>query len=56
MDLKEIEDKELLEKYFSLTLEYCSDTWDKFSKGLGDAKLDKLFEVEEEILRRMKNE
>lgn len=56
MDLSAMEDKELLSKYFSLTLECCSDTWDKYSKGLGDIKLDKLFEVEEEILRRMKNE
>lgn len=53
MNLDEIEDEELLSKYFSLTLECCSDTWDKYSKGLGDTKLDKLFDIEEEILKRM---
>nr|DAY60608.1 MAG TPA: hypothetical protein [Caudoviricetes sp.] len=39
-------DKELLEEYFYLA---C-----KFNDGLDDLKLDKLFAIEEEILRRMK--
>lgn len=55
MNLSEMEDKELLRKYCHLTLDCFSDALDKYSKGLGDVKLDKLFEIEEEILSRMKN-
>lgn len=49
MKVEELTDKDLLEKYFLLAYE--------FDDGLDDFKLDKLFAVEEEILRRMgKNE
>ena len=46
--IEEIKDEELLELYFSLAY--------KFNNSLNDVKLDKLFAVEDEILRRMKKE
>lgn len=46
MKIEEIKDRELLEKYFLLAY--------KFNNGLNDVELDKLFAVEDEILRRMK--
>ena len=48
MKIEEITDKDLLEKYFLLAYE--------FDDGLNDVQLDKLFTVEEEILRRMKKD
>ena len=48
MKIEEITDKDLLEKYFLLAYE--------FDNGLDDFQLDKLYAVEEEILRRMKKE
>lgn len=46
MKVEELTDKELLDNYFHLA---CH-----FSEGLNDFELDKLFAVEDEILRRMK--
>ena len=46
MKVEELKDKELLEKYFYLA---CH-----FNEGLDDIQLDKLYAVEDEILRRMK--
>ena len=46
MKIEEITDKDLLENYFYLA---CH-----FNEGLDDFKLDKLFALEDEILRRMK--
>lgn len=46
--LEKLSDKDLLEKYF-----YWAS---KFDDGLDDFKLDKLFAVEKEILRRMKKD
>lgn len=48
MKIEEITDKELLEKYFFMA--------SIFSKGLDDAQLDKLYALEDEILRRMKKD
>ena len=49
INLEKLSDKDLLEKYFYLA--------SKFDDGLDDFKLDKLFAIEKEILRRMeKNE
>ena len=48
MKVEELTDKDLLEKYFLLAYE--------FDDGLNDIKLDKLFAVEDEILRRMKKD
>lgn len=45
MKVEELKDKELLEKYFYLAT--------KFNDGLDDIQLDKLYAVEDEILRRM---
>ena len=45
MKVEELTDKDLLEKYFLLAYE--------FDDGLNAVQLDKLFAVEEEILRRM---
>ena len=45
---QELANKALLEKYFCLAV--------KFDNGLNDVQLDKLFTVEEEILRRMKKD
>lgn len=46
--IEEIKDEELLELYFSLAY--------KFNNSLNDVKLDKLFAVEDETLRRMKKD
>lgn len=48
MKVEELTDKELLENYFHLA---CH-----FSEGLNDFQLDKLYAVEDEILRRMKKD
>lgn len=47
-EFKKITDEELLEKYFLLAF--------IFDSGLDDAQLDKLFTLEDEILRRMKKD
>lgn len=44
--LETLSNKELLEKYFYLAT--------KFNDGLDDIQLDKLYAIEDEILRRMK--
>ena len=48
INLEELSDKDLLEKFFYLA--------SKFDDGLDDFKLDKLFATEDEILRRMKKD
>lgn len=48
MKIEEITNKDLLEKYFYLA--------SLFSKGLDDTQLDKLYALEDEILRRMKKD
>ena len=49
INLEKFSDKELLEKYFVLACAFNDD-------GLNDVKLDKLYTVEDEILRRMKKD
>ena len=46
--IEEIKDEELLELYFSLAY--------KINNDLNDVKLDKIFAVDDEILRSMKKE